>query len=104
MKIVDPGYGYSNVEILKMIDSGWVWDNVIPFMAQSLHQHSSMSKARSLPEKCLNDSMTVSKYALFLLMSQMFLGLLPRQIATFDLPISFGGIMNLDKNDSAVRI
>lgn len=29
----------------------------------------------------------------------MFFGILPRQIATYDLPISFGEIMTLGEND-----
>jgi hypothetical protein len=37
-------------------------------------------------------------------MSQMFYGLLPRQIATYDLPISFGEIMTVGENDSALAI
>jgi hypothetical protein len=37
-------------------------------------------------------------------MSQMFFGVLPRQIATYDLPISFGHIMMLGENDSALII
>lgn len=34
----------------------------------------------------------------------MFLGLLPRQISTFDLPISFGELMTIGENDSALAV
>lgn len=36
--IVDATYNYHNVEILKMIGSRWVWDNVIPYMAECIHR------------------------------------------------------------------
>lgn len=25
-----------NIELLRLIKSGWIWDNVLPFMAQTL--------------------------------------------------------------------
>ena len=31
--MVDKTYNYSNVGVLERINSGWVWDNTIPFMA-----------------------------------------------------------------------
>jgi hypothetical protein len=34
----------------------------------------------------------------------MFFGLLPRQISTYDLPISFGEIMTVGENDTALAI
>ena len=34
----------------------------------------------------------------------MFFGVLPRQISTFDLPISFGEVMTLGENDSAIVV
>lgn len=32
-----------------MVKSGYVWDNVIPFMAESLYKDSSIVKLRLLP-------------------------------------------------------
>jgi hypothetical protein len=87
-----------------MINSGYVWDNVIPFMAECLYKDCSLAKVRLLPERSNNDSVTILKYQAFLIMSQMFYGLLPRQIATYDLPISFGEIMTVGENDSALAI
>lgn len=73
-------------------------------MAECLYRDCDLGKARLLPEKSNRDSVTVLKYQVFLIMSQMFLGVLPRQIATYDLPISFGHIMMLGENDSALII
>lgn len=85
-----------------MIKSGYVWDNVIPYMAECLYKDSSLVKVRLLPEKSNSDSVSVLKYQAFLVMCQMFFGMLPRQISTFDLPISFGEIMIIGENDSAL--
>ncbi len=46
---IDPEYNYSNVEILKLINSGYVWDNVIPFMAEWLYRDCGQVKVRMLP-------------------------------------------------------
>ena len=104
LMIVDLTYCYHNVDILKMINSKWIWDNVVPFMAESLYKDCNLLRTRLLPERCNNDSVTLIKYHAFLIMSQMFFGLLPRQISTYDLPISFGEIMTLGENDSALVI
>lgn len=87
-----------------MIRSGYVWDNVIPFMAECLYKDSHLVKVRLLPERTNKDSVSVIKYQAFLILSQMFFGVLPRQIATYDLPISFGEIMTLGDNDSAIAV
>jgi hypothetical protein len=87
-----------------MIKSGYVWDNVIPFMAERLYKDYSLVKVRLLPEKSNNDSVSLIKYQAFLVLCEMFFGILPRQISTYDLPISFGEIMTIGENDSAITI
>lgn len=104
LMIVDLTYNYHNVEILKMIKSRWVWDNVVPYMAECLYRDCNQLRVRLLPERCNRDMVIISKYHVFLLMAQMFLGLLPRQISTYDLPISFGEIMTVGENDSVTVI
>ena len=73
-----------------MINSLWIWDNVMPFMAESVYRDCGVVRARLLPERCNNDSIVLLKYHVFLIMSEMFFGLLPGQLSTYDLPISFG--------------
>ena len=80
---------------MKLINSGYIWDNVIPFMAESLFRDCAQVKVRMLPERSNSDSITILKNQVFLILCQMFFGILPRQIATYDLPISFGEIMTL---------
>jgi hypothetical protein len=49
LMVVDLTYNYHNVEILKMISSLWVWDNVVPYMAESVYKHHNMFRVRLLP-------------------------------------------------------
>jgi hypothetical protein len=102
--VVDKAYSYQNVEVLKRIGSRWVWDNVIPYMAECTYRHYNQLSIRLLPEQVNNYSVTISKYQLFLIMSQIFLGVMPPQISTYDLPISFGEIMTIGDNDTVITI
>lgn len=49
LKMVDEMYEYQNVEVLRMIGSRWIWDNVIPFMAECTYFHHNSLRTRLLP-------------------------------------------------------
>ena len=96
-------FNYDNLGVLRRIASGWVWDNAMPYMAECIYENYNILRTRLLPERCNGYSVRIPKFHAFLLVSEMILGVLPRQIATFDLPVTFGEIMMIGSNDP-VRI
>ena len=57
-----------------------------------------------LPERCNGYCVAISKFHIFILMSQMFLGILMRQIPAILLPISFGEIMMVGETDRQLSL
>lgn len=45
---VDAPQNY-NIQVLKLIQSGYVWDNVIPFLAETIYYDSPKLRMRLLP-------------------------------------------------------
>ena len=104
LKMMDLTYNYHNVEVLRSINSRWIWDNVIPYMNETIYKFYSILSIRLLPQRCNGYPVTISKHHVFILLCQMFMGVLPRQIPTYDLPITFGQIMTIGQNDSVLLI
>jgi len=57
-----------------------------------------------LPEQINNYVVTINKYHLFLILSQMFMGIMWPQISTYNLPISFGEVMTIGSNDTVINV
>ena len=47
--MMDLTYNYHNVEVLRSINSRWIWDNVIPYMNETIYKFYSILSIRLLP-------------------------------------------------------